>query len=73
MGRTRYPAGYRPARNRYRLPHQGEREIERRKRQAARNEARQIERAANSTFASLHGAEKLSRRGRVVPANAGRN
>jgi hypothetical protein len=46
------------------LPHQGNREIERRLRQAARNEERQRARAAKLFYNP--GIDRLSRRGRAV-------
>lgn len=50
------------------LPHQGEREIARRVRQAARDEQRQRERADNNFGAVAMNVERLSRRGRPVVA-----
>lgn len=54
-------------RSRY-TPHQGEREIARRVRQAARDEQRQRERADNHFGAVAMNVERLSRRGRPVVA-----
>lgn len=54
-------------RSRY-MPHQGEREISRRVRQAARDEQRQRERADNHFGAVAMNIERLSRRGRPVAA-----
>lgn len=55
------------AKSRY-TPHQGEREIARRLRQAARDEQRQRERADNHFGAVAMNVERLSRRGRPVAA-----
>lgn len=54
-------------RSRY-TPHQGEREIARRLRQAARDEQRQRERSDNHFGAVAMNVERLSRRGRPVAA-----
>jgi hypothetical protein len=50
----------------HREQHKCEREIARRLRQAARDDQRQRERAANSFAAQVEGAERMSRRGRLI-------
>lgn len=65
MGRSRYSSGQKPTRSRY-LPHQGKREIARRKAQAARNEQRQRARAAQDPYFAKWGINRKSRRGLAV-------
>lgn len=66
-GRTRYPKGYKPTGYGFR-PHNGEREIARRKRQSERDAARQAERKANSYWGGNGHDEVVgvSRRGQPI-------
>lgn len=74
MGRTRYPKGWKRQTGYGFRPHNGEREIARRLRQAARNEERQRARVharieqSRGTWMPAPGTVGISRRGRFLKA-----
>ncbi len=72
MGRTRYPAGYKPRKGYYFKPHNGEREIARRLRQAERNAEKRRDRCVACNGFGEEGQIGLSRRGNVLVERDGR-
>lgn len=66
LGRTRYPAGYKPRRGYWFKGDKGEQAAARRLRQAARDQARQEERAKASYGEAWQPGDRLSRRYRLV-------